>query len=160
MAAIANLFLGEGGKLRHIWRAAIWAALVFGAIPLLGAPLLMLAFQRLHIPAGLNPTVIALVEAYYFVVAFVATVPFALTERRSPFSYGLTLSRALKAPLWDGLLVGVLMAGGVMVGMIALGGMQVHGLAIGGDALAWSALAFLYVALRYRPAKATLAAPP
>jgi len=143
MAAIGNLFLGEDRKLRHIWRAAIWAALVFGAIPLLGVPLLTLAFQRLHIPDGLSPSVIALVEGYYFVVAFIATLPFALYERRSPFSYGLTPSRALKAPLWDGLFVGALMAGGVMVGMIALGGMQVHGLAITGNALAWSALAWL-----------------
>ncbi|MBV9694211.1 MAG: CPBP family intramembrane metalloprotease, partial [Alphaproteobacteria bacterium] len=143
MAAIANLFLGEDRRLRHIWRAAIWAVLVFAALP----PLLGLGaepiFKRLGLAQTLNPGAIAFVEAFYFVTAFIATLPFALYERRSPFSYGLTPSRALDAPLWDGLFVGVAMAGGVMAGMIWLGGMQVHGLATTGQALLLSTLGWI-----------------
>jgi membrane protease YdiL (CAAX protease family) len=45
--------------------------------------------------------------------------------------------------LWEGFIVGVVMAGLVAIGMIALGGMQIKGFALNGEALLYAGLAWL-----------------
>jgi membrane protease YdiL (CAAX protease family) len=140
---MTRLFLGEDGKLRHIWRALSFSALVFWLLPYGADPLTALVFNALHLKPTLSPGLVALVEGEYFLTALVATIPFAIYERRSVFSYGLTLSRAFSLPTLEGIAVGAVMAVAVAAGMIALGGMQVHGLAIAGSALGMAALAWL-----------------
>jgi hypothetical protein len=138
-----RIFLGEDRKLRHIWRALSFSALVFWLLPLAADPLTELAFNALHLKQTLSPGLVALAEGEYFLIALVATIPFAIYERRSVFSYGLTLSRALSLPTLEGVAVGAIIAAAVAAGMIALGGMQVHGLATTGNALAVAALAWI-----------------
>jgi len=142
MNVVARLFVGEDRKLRHIWRALSFAALVFWLLPMAADPLTERAFNALHLKPVFSPGIVAFAEVEYFLIALVATIPFALYERRSVFSYGLTLSRAFSLPTLEGIAVGAAIAAAVAVGMIALGGMQVHGLALAGGALASAALAW------------------
>jgi membrane protease YdiL (CAAX protease family) len=135
--------LGEDGKLRFIWRAAIFYGLTFWALPWLLNPLIGKVFVALHLATGLTAALIAFVEAQYFIIALIPTLLFALYERRSPLSYGLMLSRAFDAPTWEGLAAGIVMPGAVALGMLALGGMQLHGLATTGSALALSLLGWI-----------------
>lgn len=138
-----RVLLGDDGRLRHLWRAALFFALVtWVATPLLDR-LFGLSAEGLHIAPTLNPAGIALNEFENFLIALICTLPFALYERRRVDSYGLSLGRAFERPLWEGIAVGIVMAGAVALGMILLGGMQVHGLALAGGALVWSALAWL-----------------
>src|SRR6185312_14677553 len=142
MNVVARIFVGEDRKLRHIWRALSFAALVFWLLPLAADPLMERAFNALHLKPVFSPGIVAFAEAQYFLITLIATIPFALYERRSVFSYGLTLSRAFSLPTLEGIVVGAVIAGAVAVGMITLGGMQVHGLALAGGALASAALAW------------------
>jgi len=143
MNIVARLFVGEDRKLRYIWRAAIFFALVTFGFPLLTEPVADWVINRYHIQPVLNPTNIAFAEGMNLVFALVATGIFAWYEHRSLGSYGLPLRRALGVNTIEGFVVGILMAGVVAVGMIALGGMQIRGLALTGQALALSALAWL-----------------
>lgn len=143
LASIANVFLGEDRKLRHLWRAALFLALAMYVVQPLADKLFALSAVALHVSGALTAGAIALNEFENFVIALLCTIPFALYERRRVDSYGLGVARALRLPLLEGVLAGVVMAGAVALGMVALGGMQVHGFALTGTALAWSALAWL-----------------
>jgi len=143
MPLIARFFLGEDKKLRHIWRAAIFFALVTFGFPLLTQPAAEWVINHYHIQPVLNATNIAFAEGLNLVFALLATALFAAFERRGLGAYGLPLRRAFGANTWEGFLAGLLMAGAVAAGMYALGGMQIHGLALTGQALALSALAWL-----------------
>ena len=143
MNIIARLFLNEDRRLRHIWRAAIFFALVTFGLPALAEPLAKRIFDTLHLKPDLNAEALAVAEGMNLVFALIATGIFALFERRGLGAYGLPLRRAFGADTREGFLAGILMAGAVAAGMIALGGMQVHGLALTGQALALSALAWL-----------------
>jgi membrane protease YdiL (CAAX protease family) len=140
---MARLFLGEDGKLRYIWRAAIFAALAIWPAQMFLDWLAAPVARAFNIQPSLSAAAIALNEFENLLIALLCTLPFALYERRRVDSYGLMLSQALRHPLWEGLGAGVVMAGFVAIGMIALGGMQVHGLALAGEALVFSALAWL-----------------
>lgn len=143
MNPIARLFLNEDRKLRFIWRAVIFFALVTVGLPLVTQPLAEWAINRLHLKPELSAEAIAFAEGMNLAFALVCTAIFALFERRSIGSYGLPIRRALGAQTFEGFIIGIVMAGAVAIGMIALGGMQVHGLALTGEALALSALAWL-----------------
>jgi membrane protease YdiL (CAAX protease family) len=141
--SITNAFLGEDRKLRHIWRAALFLALAVYVVQPLADELFALTGAALHLSGALTAGAIAFNEFENFVIALLCTLPFAVYERRRVDSYGLSVERAFRLPLFEGVLAGVLMAGAVALGMLALGGMQVHGLALTGTALAWSALGWL-----------------
>jgi len=140
---MARLFLSEDGKLRYIWRAAIFAALAIWPAQMFLDWLTAPVARAFNIQPSLSAAAIAFNEFENLLIALLCTLPFALYERRRIDSYGLMLSQALKHPLWEGVGAGVVMAGFVAIGMIALGGMQVHGLALAGEALVFSALAWL-----------------
>ena len=137
-----RLVLGEDGKLRYIWRAAIFAALAIWPAQILLDWLTAPIARAFNIQKSLSAAAIALNEFENLLIAVLCTLPFALYERRRFDSYGLMLSQALRHPLWEGVGAGVVMAGAVAIGMIALGGMQVRGLALTGAALLFSALAW------------------
>ncbi|HWA89400.1 MAG TPA: type II CAAX endopeptidase family protein [Rhizomicrobium sp.] len=122
-----GIILGEDGKLRFFWRAAIFYGLTFWLLPYLGDPLLGRAFVALGIGDGLTAGGVALGESYYFLIALIATAAFAWYEHRRIDSYGLDVRKALSRTTFDGVMVGAVMAGAVALGMFALGGMQVHG---------------------------------
>lgn len=133
--ALKRAFIGEDGRLRAIWRAAIYyAGGTFVVFPLLG--------WWLHPGAGLTAGNIALGELRNLIVAIICTGAFVLYEHRRLDSYGLPVNRALSGQTFEGAAAGVSMAGAVAVGMISLGGMDVKGLAGGGSALLFSALAW------------------
>jgi membrane protease YdiL (CAAX protease family) len=135
--------IGPDGKLRYLWRAAIFFALAYWVIPFASDPAFGFLAGRLHLAGGLTAANIAMQECEELIVALICTAIFALYERRRVDSYGLTAKRALGAHTWEGALVGFVMAGAVAVGMYLLGGMQVHGFATTGNALALSAAAWL-----------------
>ncbi len=140
---LKQVFIGPDGKLRAIWRAAIYYAagtsLVF---PLVDRALSLLA-RPLHLAPGLAASNIALSESANFLTALICTGAFAFYERRRVDSYGLPIRRAFTRQTFEGAAAGVIMAGAVALGMIALGGMQIKGLASSGGALAFFALAWL-----------------
>ena len=140
---LKQIFIATDGKLRAIWRAAIFYAagtsLVF---PLVDWALALLS-KSAHLSPGLTAGNIALSEFANFLTALICTGAFALYERRRVDSYGLPIRRAVSWQTFEGAAVGVIMAGAVAVGMIALGGMQIEGLASSGSALAFFALAWL-----------------
>jgi len=138
-----NIFLGADGKLRFIWRAVLFFALSAFVAPFLLQYALVPVQKQLHISDGLAADSIAFGEGVNFLVALICTIPFAIYEHRGVFSYGLPLRGLLGARLWEGFIVGIVMAGAVAVGMIALGGMQVKGFALTGNALLYSGLAWL-----------------
>jgi hypothetical protein len=140
---IKHASIGPDGKLRPLWRSAIYyAAGTFLVFPLLGGPVALIA-KSLHLGPGLSAGNIALGELRNFLVALICTGAFALYERRRVDSYGLPVNRALSWQTFEGAAAGVIMAGVVALGMIMLGGMQVKGLAGSGSALALSALEWL-----------------
>lgn len=140
---LKHVFIGSHGKLRAIWRAAIfYAAGEWLVFPLLDRAL-SLAARPLHLTQGFTAGNIALSEFANFLTALICTGAFALYERRRVDSYGLPVNRAFSWQTFEGAAAGVIMAGAVAVGMIALGGMQIRGLASSGSALAFSALAWL-----------------
>jgi membrane protease YdiL (CAAX protease family) len=143
MNPVLRLFLNEDRRLRFVWRAAIFFALVTFGLPLATQPLAEWVIARYHIQPVLNATNIAFAEGMNLVFALLATILFALFERRSIGSYGLPIRRAFSAQTFEGFIVGIVMAGAVAIGMIVLGGMQVHGLALTGQLLALSGLAWL-----------------
>jgi membrane protease YdiL (CAAX protease family) len=140
---MTTILLGADGKLRHIWRAVLFAVLAAVIVPyLLSFPLAPLQ-KALHIGDGLSADSIAFGEGVNFVIAFLCTIPFALYEHRSVFSYFLPLRRMFGSRIVEGFIVGAVMAGAVAAGMILLGGMQVKGFALSGNALLTAALAWL-----------------
>ncbi len=143
MNIIARLFLNEDRGLRHIWRAAIFFALVTYGIPWATDPLAAHVAEYLHLKDGLNAPAIAFAEALNLMAALIATAIFVMFERRGLGAYGLPLARAFGLNTWEGFFSGILMAGAVAAGMIALGGMQVHGFALTGQALVLAGLAWL-----------------
>ncbi len=141
--ALRQAMIGPDGKLRAIWRAAIfYVAGTWLVFPLLGWPFARLA-DSLHMRQGLSAGNIALGELNNLVVALILTGAFALYERRRIDSYGLPVARAFGRQTFEGAAAGIALAGAVALGMMALGGMQVKGLASSGSALAVSALAWL-----------------
>jgi len=124
---LKGLVLGEDGKLKWFWRAAIFYGLTFYGLPYLADPLLGWAFEKIGFGNGLTAGVIAFYETYQLLIALIATAGFAWYEHRRIDSYGLDVAKALRMPTVDGLMVGAVMAGAVALGMYALGGMQVHG---------------------------------
>src|SRR5437868_281340 len=83
MNIIAKLFVGEDRKLRHIWRAAIFFALVTYGLPLLTQPAAEWVIKRYHIQPVLSATNIAFEEGMNLVFALVVTAIFAAFERRN-----------------------------------------------------------------------------
>lgn len=141
--SLKQVFIGSDGKLRPIWRAAIYFALGDLVIfPLLDRPV-ALAAGLLHLSPGLTAANVGLEELRSFVDALICTGVLALYERRRVDSYGLPVNRAFGRQTFEGAAAGFTMAGAVALGMIALGGMQIKGLAGGGGALVFSALAWL-----------------
>jgi membrane protease YdiL (CAAX protease family) len=140
---LKQAFVGRDGKLRAIWRAAIYyAAGTFLVFPLLGWPAAAIA-KSLHLSPGLTAGNITLAELRNLTVALICTGAFAVYERRRIDSYGLPANRAFGWQTFEGAAAGVIMAGGVALGMITLGGMQIKGLAGSRSALMISALAWL-----------------
>ena len=140
---LKKVFIAPDGKLRAIWRAAIYyAAGTFLVFPVIGWPVALIA-KTLHLGPGLTAGNIALAELRNFIVALICTSAFALYERRRVDSYGLPVNRAFGRQTFEGAAAGVIMAGAVALGMIALGGMQIVGLAGSGRTLMLSALAWL-----------------
>ncbi|MBV9991699.1 MAG: CPBP family intramembrane metalloprotease [Alphaproteobacteria bacterium] len=135
-----GLVLGDDGKLRWFWRAAIFYGLAFWGIPYLARPLAEWAFAALGIRDGFSAGVIAFSEVFQFLVVLIPTAAFAWYERRRVDGYGLDIAKALRAPTFEGLIVGVVMAGAVGLGIYLLGGMQVRGFAGTGalTILAWA----------------------
>jgi CAAX protease family protein len=140
--ALIQTFLGSDGKLRAIWRGAIYyVGGTFVVFALLGRPLGLIA-EWLHLGSGLTAGNIALAELRNLLTAIICTGAFALYEHRRLDSYGLPIERAFSRQTLEGAAAGVSMAGAVAFGMIALGGMHINGLAGGGSALLLSALAW------------------
>ena len=138
-----RFFLNAEGRLRHFWRTAIFFALsVFIAPFLLQYPFVPVQ-KWLHIGDGLSADSIAFGESINLLVALLCTIPFAIYEHRGLLSYGFPLRSMLGPRLWEGFIVGVVMAALVAIGMIALGGMQIKGFALKGDALLYAGLAWL-----------------
>jgi membrane protease YdiL (CAAX protease family) len=138
-----NVLLGPDGKLRPIWRAALFFVLAYWLVPFALDPVAGLVAHRLGIQEDLSAASIALNEIESLIVALIVTAIFARYERRRLDSYGLPVKEALSSRTWDGAVVGIVMAGAVAVGMYLLGGIQVHGLATSGRALLVAALAWL-----------------
>src|SRR5205085_5147991 len=143
MNSIKHIFVGADGKLRPIWRAALF---VIGSI-VIQTPFLDWLFARaalrLHVPQTFSPGALALAEFENFLTALIITGAFALYERRRVDSYGLPVKCALSPQTLEGTIAGVLMAGAVAVGMILLGGMHIRGLALAGGVLVGYAIAWL-----------------
>lgn len=137
---LKHAFIGPDGKLRAIWRAAIYYAvgtwLVFSLVS-------RTLTKSAHLGAGLTAGNVALSELANFITALICTAAFALYERRRVDSYGLPIRRAFGWQTFEGAAAGVIMAGAVALGMILLGGMQIKGLAASGSGLMVSALAWL-----------------
>ena len=143
MNSIKHIFVGADGKLRPIWRAALF---VIASI-VIQTPFLDWLFARaalwLHVPQTFSPSALALAEFENFLTALIITGAFALYERRRVDSYGLPVKCALSPQTLEGTIAGVLMAGAVAVGMILLGGMHIRGLALAGGVLVGYAIAWL-----------------
>lgn len=140
---LKEIFIATDGKLRAIWRAAIYyAAGTWLVFPLMDRALVLL-FEPAHLSPGLTAGNTALSEFANFLTALICTGAFALYERRRVDSYGLPVHRAFSWQTFEGAAAGVIMAGAVALGMIALGGMQIKGLANSGTALAFFTLAWL-----------------
>lgn len=140
---LRRLALDDDGKLRYLWRAAIFIALFqFAVMPL--AFMVAAPFGKTwNIPPGLSAAGIAFDEGVILIVGLICTALFMVFERQGLAAYGLPLGRAFGSRTFEGLAAGIFMAGAVAAGMILLGGMQVHGPALTGSALALSALAWL-----------------
>jgi CAAX protease family protein len=138
-----TVIVGSGGKLRPIWRAAIYYALgTWAVFPLLDSAFAFVT-KSLHVGQGLTAAYIGLGEFRNLIDAFILTGAFALYERRRVDSYGLPINRAFGSETFEGAAAGVIMASAVAVGMLSLGGMQIEGLARSGSSLVLSALAWL-----------------
>jgi membrane protease YdiL (CAAX protease family) len=140
---VRSLLVGSDGKLRPLWRAALFFVLAYWLLPLALDPVAALVADRFGIREDLSASSIAVNEIENLIVAFVATAIFARYERRRIDSYGLPVRQVLGSPTWDGVAIGIVMAAGVALGMYLLGGMQVHGLATHGTELLVAALAWL-----------------
>ncbi|HEY8949900.1 MAG TPA: type II CAAX endopeptidase family protein [Rhizomicrobium sp.] len=137
-----RIFLGADGKLRYFWRALIFFLLAaFPVQFLLQYPLIPIQ-KALHISDGLTADSIAFGEIVNLITGIICTLPFALYEHRGLFSYGFPFRSMFGPRLWEGFIVGAVMAALVAIGMIALGGMQIKGFALTGEALLYSALAW------------------
>lgn len=140
---LGSVFVGADGKLRFLWRAAIF----YVAANWLLAPLLAGPTERLSALLGISPDLtagnIAISEIGTFLIALVLTAIFAFYEHRRIDSYGMPLDRAFKLPTLEGLLAGIVVAAGVAIGMLAMGGMQVKGLAANAGSVGFFALAWL-----------------
>ena len=143
MSDLQRLLFGDDGKLRPLWRAAIFCILTFWLLPLLFFPLVVRIATWFQLKLALTAGVIVFVETEYFLIALIPTAFFAWYEGRRIDSYGLMLGRAFGAPTWEGIAAGVVAVGAVGIAMLALGGMQVHGLAAAPNALALSVLAWI-----------------
>ena len=140
---LKQFFIAPDGRLRAIWRAAIYYAVgTFVIFPLLDRPVASVA-KLLHLTPGLTAGYIALAELRNLAVALICTGAFALYERRRIDSYGLPLNHALGWQTFEGAAAGFIMAGAVALGMITLGGMQIIGWVGTGRAVMLSALAWL-----------------
>lgn len=140
---IRRLLIDPDGKLRAIWRAAVYyLAGTYLIFPLMDRPFAW-AVQALHFDPGLSAGTVGLSECRNIVTATICTGGFALYEGRRIDSYGLPLARAFSRQTVEGAAAAIVMSGAVAIGMIALGGMEVRGLATSGAALARSALAWL-----------------
>ena len=140
---LKQIFIGSDGKLRAIWRAAIYYAAGTWLVFSLVYRALALIAESAHLAPGLTAANTALSESANFLTALICTGAFALYERRRVDSYGLPVNRAFRWQTLEGAAAGVIMAGAVALGMITLGGMQIKGLASSGGALAFFALAWL-----------------
>jgi membrane protease YdiL (CAAX protease family) len=143
MNTIARIFVNEERRLRYVWRAVIFFALVTYGFPIATQPLAQWIINTYHIEPVLSAANIAFAETINLVFALVATAIFAMFEQRGLGAYGLPLRRAAGANTWEGFIAGLAMAGAVAMGMYLLGGMQIHGLAMTGQALAMAGLAWL-----------------
>lgn len=141
--ALKQVFRTPDGKLRAIWRAAIYYSVGTWIIfPLLERPFVFLA-NSLHLTPGLSSGTVALAALRNLVVALICTGAFAQNEHRRVDSYGLPVKCAFSWTTFEGVAAGIIMAVVVALGMIALGGMQINGLAGSGGVLLLSALAWL-----------------
>ena len=140
---LKTIFLGPDGKLRFLWRAAIfYAGANWVLTPLLIKPSDWVS-GLLGLKPGLTPGNIAVSEIATFLIALILTGLFALYEHRRVDSYGLPVDRAFQLPTWEGALAGIAMAGAVAAGMLLLGGMQIKGLATAQGPIWMSAAAWL-----------------
>jgi membrane protease YdiL (CAAX protease family) len=137
--ALKTIILGQDGKLRFLWRAAIF----YGAGTWLIFPPLEWLTSRLQLAPGFTPGNVAVSEIANFFAALILTGLFAVYEHRRVDSYGMPVDRALKLPTLEGAVAGVVMAGAVALGMLLLGGMQVKGLATAQGPVLISAMAWL-----------------
>ena len=139
ISILSQAFLGPDGKLRFLWRAAIF----WGVANWVLDPPLERLIGLFKLPPGLTAGNIAVYETATFLIALILTGLFALYEHRRIDSYGMPIDRALQQPTWEGVAAGIAMAGAVAIGMLALGGMQVKGLATAQGPVLLSALLWL-----------------
>jgi len=140
-----GILFGTDGKIRLLWRAVIFYVLAVWLLPYIFDPASRFLAGKLHISDGW----IVVADTFYtitgrFGIALICTAIFARYERRRVDSYGLPMKQALNSPMWEGVLVGTIMAGSVVAGMYLLGAMQIRGLETTGSALVASALTWLY----------------
>ncbi|MBS0275153.1 MAG: CPBP family intramembrane metalloprotease [Proteobacteria bacterium] len=138
-----RLFLNTDGRLRHFWRTVAFFVLSAVAAPFLLKCALLPVQEALHAGDGLSAETVAFGESVNLLIALICTIPFALYEHRGLLSYGFPVRSMLGPRLWEGFIVGAVMAALIAIGMIALGGMQIKGFALNGAALLHAGLAWL-----------------
>ncbi|MEA3179412.1 MAG: protease family protein [Gammaproteobacteria bacterium] len=123
-----GFLFGPDRRIRLLWRALIFYVLADRVLQLALTPALGFVARVLHVSDELTAANAALWTNRDFIIALVCTAGFAWYEGRRVDSYGLPVEQALGRQTWEGMLVGVVMAGAVAVGMYLLGGMQIRGL--------------------------------
>ncbi|AXI03554.1 CPBP family intramembrane metalloprotease [Aquirhabdus parva] len=91
----------------------------------------------------LNSGVILISEVLGTIAIFAATWIMATCERRRVDSYGLPISDAFRGYFWEGVALGIAVAGIVAGGMYAFGGLEIHGFALQGND--WFVQPFLWI---------------
>jgi uncharacterized protein len=138
------VFKGSGG-LRSGWRFAGFMVLATGLVLLLQGYAAPPIGTLLHIDQNtLNAKALLLGEACTFIGVLAATAIAARLERRSILDYGLPAEEAFRGRFWEGIAIGVILAGLVAVAMYAMGGFVISGFALQG--LEWIALPLLWAA--------------
>lgn len=136
------VFKGSGG-LRSGWRFAGFMVLVLALVLLLQGFVAPPIATLLHIDQNtLNAKIFVLGEICIFIAVFAATALAARLERRSILSYGLPANEAFRGRFWEGIAIGVVVAGLVGVAMYAMGGFVISGFALRG--LEWITLPILW----------------
>jgi len=117
---LKEALIAPDGKLRAIWRAAIYYGMGTSVVfPLLDWMYTQIA-EFLHLGQGLTPGNIGFGELFRnFVDALTLTGSFALYEGGRVDRYGLPVKSALDRQTFEGAAAGVIVAAAVALGMMA-----------------------------------------